>query len=369
LVPELRIESQKHDLSEVSFLAVGAAGSLVVGQPQDYGVHLFSASGADNGAIGRKGSGPGEFRSPELAGFVGDSLWIHDHELRRTTVFSANRSTVRTFEMISAPVPAAESARFSSVSVARPLALYGDGTVLVQGHPVSREIVRRDGFGGQAGDWLVRVNLGDAAQAVTRTVVARLPIDSAAYTRYVGESSSVGAFIPFYPSAQFSVAPDGGRIVVVTMTPSTDRAFAVRLTIVSANGDTIARSTLSLPGDQIPKRVMDSVLAFRSGRAPVDARVIWETIIRDRMPKAYPPISAVRCGRDDTVWLRLTATPEGRPWLVLDGNGKTIAQVMLPPRYTLVQADRVNVWAITTDDDGFATIVRFRVQGASTPNN
>lgn len=56
-------------------------------------IFVFSDNGKYLGTIGKVGNGPGEFKSPSLAGLINDKLFIYDPILLRISVFDINNRT------------------------------------------------------------------------------------------------------------------------------------------------------------------------------------------------------------------------------------------------------------------------------------
>jgi hypothetical protein len=74
LVEELRLDPMAEDFSVVTNIGVGPRGQIAVLLPQDGQVRLFDSTGARLAAIGRRGSGPGEFQFPARVGWVADTM-------------------------------------------------------------------------------------------------------------------------------------------------------------------------------------------------------------------------------------------------------------------------------------------------------
>lgn len=81
------------------------------------------------------------------------------------------------------------------------------------------------------------------------------------------------------------------------------------------------------------------------------------------MPTIYPEALELVVGQDNTIWIPQRKTAAGQNVLVLDGSGKTIGNVVIPPGSQLRQASRQHV--LLTEDTNFeeSNIVRYRVLG------
>lgn len=77
----------------VQGLAIDGDQNVYVGDLMNTTVHRYTEDGTYDRAFGRKGQGPGEFRG--VTGIQigpGDSLYVHDRQARRVTVFPTNSS-------------------------------------------------------------------------------------------------------------------------------------------------------------------------------------------------------------------------------------------------------------------------------------
>lgn len=81
------------------------------------------------------------------------------------------------------------------------------------------------------------------------------------------------------------------------------------------------------------------------------------------MPSVYPPVTRFRLGRDDTIWLDLRPSAEGKVSVILDGTGEPVGTAIVPANVTIWQSDRSHVWALEQDEFGLASVLRYRVAG------
>lgn len=64
-------------------------------------VRFFSSDGRLEGSFGRPGEGPGEFQRIETMGrLVGDTIWVHDLNLRRLTLFTAPEGEAQVISLV-----------------------------------------------------------------------------------------------------------------------------------------------------------------------------------------------------------------------------------------------------------------------------
>jgi len=364
LEPTLRIDGNAADLVPVGFLLVSRAGVLAVGQPQDHSIRFFDSQGGSIGTVGRAGSGPGEFGDLGGAGWIGDSLWTYDYQLRRVTILSPSRSVARTLVLGSIDPQRSRGLGAASLSLNRPLAVYPDGSMLVAATPASVSGVRADGP--TPGEWLLRVSFSDSFDGNIQAVVVRLPDDDGSYIKWVNPTTMVGAGVPFHARAMYAVAPEGESVAIVTTSLANAPNVVVHVTVLSQAGDTIAARRIPFVGQRIPRRTADSAIAARAARAtnPV-SRELYNTVIRERVPTVYAPVTQVRFGRDGTIWLGLRPSGNARHWLVLDNHANPVGEVLLPRSVAITVCDRRSVWGVESDPYGIPSIVGFEVVRSS----
>lgn len=100
-------------------------GSIAVADAGVPSVFVFTVTGELIAAIGRAGSGPGEFREPILVAFWGDSLAVFDPPQRRLSYFRTDGSLIR-----QRPVAVPGTMSFSIAGIRKDGALIFKGTVL-----------------------------------------------------------------------------------------------------------------------------------------------------------------------------------------------------------------------------------------------
>jgi hypothetical protein len=89
--PTLEITDYKDPLGRIIGAATLRNGSIVVVDESNSQVYTFGANGAPVSALGRKGSGPGEFRTMSWLGLCGsDTVAIFDQIQNRVTRLDAN---------------------------------------------------------------------------------------------------------------------------------------------------------------------------------------------------------------------------------------------------------------------------------------
>jgi hypothetical protein len=236
---DLRIDAVEADLTRIGWVAVARDGGIALGQPQDHHVRFFDARGRELGRFGRDGAGPGEFRGLALHGWVGDTLWVGDASTRRTTFISSTRTLVQTRRYPAAietgDAVDAESSKFTSLV---PRGFFADGSIFVLAILLAeRPKPSWARAAGEANLLAVRVS----ADGGLRRVVTGVPSTSGCGVTGKNEGGgNWGVGIPFCARIEWSIAPDGSRIVIAEAVPGATRAVGTySVTSVSVAGDTV----------------------------------------------------------------------------------------------------------------------------------
>jgi hypothetical protein len=361
LVEELRLDAHTEVFSSLSRVEVGPRGEIVVPQPQDMQLLIYDDAGARVAAVGRTGDGPGEFRSLGHIGWVADTLWIFDGSLRRLTWLAPGGELLRVQALPQDLVledPDHDAAP-AYVSLFTPWVVQPDGDMFDE----VRATDMRDGvMVGIAPPVLARLPAGSR----TTEVVARPPTyEDERWTMHVDGSYRL---VPFMMPPWTAGSRDGARFASLHAEPFAGDAGAVTLTAHST-ASAAAGFIRDYPfrGEPIPGSVRDSVLATfvptggptrRGGASDLEPR--FQAVARERMPAVYAPVTGFRLGLDDTFWLDLRETGEGRVTLILDARGEPIGAVLLPAHVVIRQASRTHLWVTERDEFGLNSVVRYR---------
>ncbi|HKS05764.1 MAG TPA: hypothetical protein VJR92_05585 [Gemmatimonadaceae bacterium] len=352
LVQELRLDGVAHDFSTIRSILVGRDGRVVVPLEQDHHFRVFDAAGKQIAAVGRAGSGPGEFDDvASFVGWLGDTLWVHDFNPRRLTLISPLNAVVRSANTVP-PVTAAGSSDRPRITMTNvPVrALFADGTMLVRwgfGPPDPETFAPTD----------VRLVVVSPAGEVVREVT-RLPKGAGVVSHRMPDGGVHNAVVPFYARPLEAISAAGDRVATLT----TDVGSATyALTVVRTTGDTVFAKTYPFTGARISTAAKDSALATITSRQP-ETGIQLRSKAAPLVPDVYAPVTAVLFGEDDTVWLRVHSANANPRYSVLDGTGALMGQVVLPVRATLARASRTSLWTIERDADDVPSIVRYRIQ-------
>jgi len=319
-------------LSRVGFVLTARDYVLALdrGDPK---IHVFRRSdGTHVRAIGRVGSGPGEFRGIEYMGVQGDKLWTWDFSLARVSWFELWTGVF----LSSTPVRVPGSAI--------PLR---DESILV----TTRRTVR-PGPVDNYRDYSVRRVRG----SVVDTVLA-LSMPYRSFT-VPAESGSIIGPQPFDDGPLAAVSLHGHGVVVVDRAVTQrNPTFTVRK--VALSGQAVFTRQYPYMPTRITREMVDREVNFRS-EARVETDPTFPARLRDQLfvPPHLPPIQNVLIGTDATIWVKHSS---GDPrsssrWTVLSPEGNPLFVSILPPGFAPFQVSGLEAVGVHVDEDGEESI-------------
>jgi hypothetical protein len=345
----LRVERELEDL-ELDRIVEGMFtpdNHLVFVNARAGRLERLSSSGRLESAIGRVGSGPGEFRSPSRIGWKRDTLWVYDGTLRRVTFFLGEK-VVRTMQYTS---PLLEP-----FSVLEPLSFHGsetdigvaafsrglrDPAALDRGFPVLR---RRSNKGRiDTLSWLTRRNWSFTLQFVRGGVLTQRqavqPLSDAPL--YIGRRT--------------------GGIVLVDRFVGPDSRFVV--STYDGDGALVGRQSLPYRPVLIDDRLRDSVIARVTTGVP-SGSLERNSLQQMFVPRHLPTVTAITAATDGYVWVRREEAillPKQR-FTLIDRRGGVVGEVMLERDAQVLDSNNGRVAVVTrnTDDLPVITVFAFR---------
>lgn len=353
LVAEVRIadngEGPAYEFTSIRQIAFHDSDVYVLqnGIPE---IRVFDPAGKHRQAIGRSGDGPGEFRSPESMGFIEDTLWTLDGDLRRITFFTAAGQLISTapYELVSPAFGEADHPMFFPY----PKTLLADGRMLGFGGWSGRDIA--------SGKVTATPTLVMSRSGQTLDTIAWVPIghehlifQSAKRTMYREQP---------YADAPLSVyAADAKRVYVVDRSAAVDAASgAIRVTALESTGDTAWVHELKYSPVRLDAAEVDTL---RQGYYKSYGSYFPQSEI-DRVlyvPAFRPAVSDAIAGIDGSVWIRWDdkTTPGGVS--VIGNDGSVRGSAALPSGTQLKWASKDLLWAVTLDSNDVPSLVRYRV--------
>lgn len=283
-------------------------------------------------SLGRRGSGPGEFRRPSRLGWKEDSLWVADTQLRRITVFpNGKEPAARVFnlEYIVGTGPVV------------PVAMLVDGTVLVETQNMNMYSLQ----GGRDTTFLLRI---DERGRIADTV-------SSVVSKPIGVTVDLGARRiqwrhPLPRKTLVAVRSDGEAVWVVNDHPS----GRVRIKRMVVGRDEEPRElSVALGQRELDEELARDVMTRErellreetqrnSGRlSESDRRAILDAI---DLPD-FAPFTDALVGKRGLLWLRrLAAKPGLAEWLLVDRKGKLLGRLEAPVNWTVLKASEGSLW-------------------------
>ena len=302
-----------------------ADGRVLVADEGTMSLRWFGTDGKLLQARGRKGDGPGEYRSFSRVLEIGDSIAIYDGQLRRITLLSRDGFVGRTITLTSPPgalVPPSPIGRLPDGTWIARL-----GSVHTTGEPSG---ATRDSA------WIWTVDNGGKP-------VARVASLAGNDVLIASSDQFIGTLEPPF-GRQTTVRVHDGALWIGT-------ADAFRLDRLNPAGAGIA----SVRWDRTPE-----ILAADEGRA-----------VKDSMKKGIsPPYSTFRVADDGALWVeRFVTSQHSGPtdWVVFAADGRMLGDVSLPPGFEPTQIAEREILGIWKDPDGVDHVVAYPLEKSATP--
>ena len=320
-------------------------GSVVVAEPRENRLRQFAADGTLRGTFGRGGAGPGEFRLIRGIGLAGDSVWVLDVSLRRTT-WLASDGTVRGMVRWDVAEDARPGTGFVIAGFMRSGLAWGEANATPQS--VADESAPR------------RIELLSSSGTERVRSLATVASQHARYRIVDGPTIEFGV----QPFADAPLVLGGGardHIVIVDRRTQNASSRAFPVTAVGRNGDTLWTRRVSYRPRPIPRTVRDSVVR-RMARGLARSGVT-EATVRSvlHLPDNYSPVSDAFEDADGRIWLRREDDGPRVVYQRISATGILDLEVMVDRALRLRTARGDMVWGIRTDEDGVPSIERYYI--------
>ena len=356
------VEDPDLGFSRVTGVEIDRDGNILVGESLAGEIRVFDPNGNLLNRIGRRGEGPGEFNMLLQWGVVGDTVWVVDFQLQRTTLFDRDGSLLSTGNWAGVLVLYGTS---GSAGLVGPVLMRADGLFTSEIMSLSLRI------GGTPPD-SVRVPklLFDATGAVVDTVgwdvrppdgqsgSARVQVGSRRYSVPRPPSGNV-------PRLWFAA----GQWVVDGTVAGADTTSSFRVWRLGLTEDTLLTREYRYLPTRYPETVLDSI-ALRSapGVSSAEAATANAVLraIRNAMdfPDFQPPVLEGVAGDDGTLWVRRGDT--GGPsyqWLVIAPDGTPRGHVNIPRRARVSWVSERGFIVVERDEFDVPWVVRFHLEG------
>ncbi|MEX0690560.1 MAG: 6-bladed beta-propeller [Gemmatimonadales bacterium] len=331
-------------------------GQVWVADASDLTIRVFGSDGSYRMAVGRRGQGPGEFRSLRGLGWLADTLYVVDAENIRASFFDPQGALVREHRLpqllggdVFAPF------RFTPTGILGTPQLTRDAFRTASEARFPLILVS---FDGGAADTVAYLDLSGIA-VVVNAQGREIMITGHGLTRLVR------------PGTPWTISADGRYLLRVERTRGLPVGQDWFLSVVSLRDrQEVRRHIIPYDPRRVPRDVVDSLyqsMTVHLRGIPEDAAL---DILRQSLPRPewYPPVTRVLASRDGSTFIELgESTPTGMRWSVLGRDGGLVGTFDLPHGIRLETVVHVSreLWAIRHDDDGVPEILRLSLRPAS----
>lgn len=351
------------EFGKITSLAVDARGNVYVADAMNHRVDVFAPDGSQVSSIGRRGDGPGEFRTvTHVAVGRGDTLFVFDAQAQRVTRFAG--------------LP--EGVLAGTISVRRPDASANYQVLVTErGGLLVPYTVPLTEANADSARTLVLRHLAGAGYADAGTVI-EVPDREFLISRDPRFGLAIGS-LPYGREPLLRLGPDDvlhyawtDRLAVETYDLSGQRrgraAFEHRPGPVS--DEEIARLLDSYRPDalsQVERSLMER--AHGDGRLPATKPAIRNLLVDDA-GRTWANLV-----QDNDVMIHTGAgmdyVPPGpdaeSPWVIIGAAGEIIARTSLPHGTSLRVVRDGLAYGVATDAGGEQRVVRYRVPAAGAP--
>lgn len=323
---------------------------ILVEEPLDHRIRLFSVDGSPLGSIGGRGGGPGEFESLDAMGLHQGMLWVADDDLGRIQFFDAQyryKSSV--------PIWGHPSLSPGGWDV---IGILGDGSMLFGAARYAHEVVADP----RRPDHIVRLNPDETRLDTVSTIVG-LPFVVEIQGRPGWRQFGVR---PVYDRSVSTASRYGLGLVVVHREVAEEASSQTyRVVRFDAEADTAwvrdyLYDPIPIADEWLSRRVDDWVQRAGTG---VDHR-LYRRAVEEAFagPRFFPAVRSVRAGEDGTTWLLLRTGMDSTEWEVLDASGQPMGRLEPPHENYLAWPDLETPWFIEYDEFDVPYVVQYRVR-------
>jgi hypothetical protein len=339
-----------YEFGEINGATRLADGRIIVADGQLAALMVYDAQGAFVARAGRRGQGPGEFRTvTELYRGAGDTLWVYDLNGRRITALDPSFQEVSRHPLVMIP--------FSSPP-ARPGDRPNAGAMVVQlrgrladGHWIG---VHRAGG--------MRFVTDPVTEVRRDTMVVRV-VDTAS-----GSADSIGTLLT---DESFNFLGDDRSITfgptlagpIEAVAVASDRWYTgpgerFEIEERSSDGSLVRLIRLCEPRDSIPDARVQEMIAHRLAGYDEETLRYEEPPMRELPKPVWAPAHLeLLIDGADRLWARdFTYPSEPRRWKVFDREGRWLGDVETPADLTVLEVGTDYVLGRHTDALGVQSI-------------
>ncbi len=310
-------------------------------------VRFYNASGAMIAKVGRRGEGPGEFRTADLFPGRGDTIMVYDGIVRRLTVIDGSGRIVR---MGPFRAPRQPSIGYAQGMLSKPLATLANGALVLTSWPA------------------LSVGPPSSHYRDSLLVLAMKPGDSIAtpvvrtghFETYQHPNRSQGTWLRFQKHTVVAAGTD--RIYVA-------RNDQWEVEVYSFTGRLLQRLLRPIQPTAVTPAFIRSLPAperpAQWDQWSDQRRTAWQNDLRDRMyAKHFPPISDMFVSPDGLLYVLESDDPRAPKTLaVFDLDGTFLTQFRVPDGLRVVAVGRSRVYGRMEDEDGIRYLLGYDISG------
>lgn len=320
------------ELTRITSLSTDSKGNVYVADFGTMTVYVFSSDGSLVRRIGRRGGGPGEFRSISTVQVVErDSLYVFDADQQRLTVFLPHSN---------------------AVAYSRTLRAVG-------GHYwVKKALGTNLLFSAYRQSFAPS---GSPARDTGRVEVIRT---------LRPDGSIVGNSLLVFPASDFLVLRAQGRVMVganpfgrrglFDLTPGGQLVYSgtdtIFVRIVARNGERRRGFRVHAPPVRLTGADIQREMDAKSDPA-------MQRLVRAAAPSTWPPLRSLVVDDYSRIWLGLTGPGgSGGPWVVYDTLGRQIGRASVPANVDIKAIKSGHAYGVAFDELDVPTIVIYRIR-------
>lgn len=348
-----------HEIDD-PFSLVGAAieirgGQLLVADAAEQQLFIVDFTKGTRTALGRQGSGPGEYRAPAgLFRLNGDTIWVLDAAQMRIAAFGPDLKAGTAFPFLLFD-------QQSSMALSGPYFADAKGRVYGSAMPVK---AAQSGSGAklQIPDTIgvVRLDPRDKDKK-SRTEITRVRVRSTGTPEMQRSGNTLKytlAFPGLIASDVWTVFPDG-RVAIVRGGPYTVEFIAPdgkhsAPVAVPYERYKVSEEDKKAELEQAKREMAEQQKAVQK-MMPANFTMTFELMPPEKWPNEYPAVGGFASipASDGKLWVkRAIPVRRGREqWDVIDRAGRLVARWQLPPKVTVVAAGDGAVYTVRADED------------------
>jgi hypothetical protein len=314
-------------------------------------------------AVGRQGSGPGEYRAPAgLFRLHGDTIWVLDATQQRLVAFNPDLTAGTTIPLLTFD---------QSTMTALTAPFLGDRKGQLYASAMTIQAGRSGGNMQMSIPDSVGVVRVDPRNKSVRTELARVrfPTSGKPEMKQNGTSIKMSMAYPgLVASDPWTVFPDG-RIAIV-------RGANYTVEFIGADGKKSAPTRIAYEPikvteadqkaemDEARKQMKDQAKTVQK-MMPAGISMEFELLAPADWPANYPAVSPLGAlaAPDGRLWVRRSIPFRSghEEWDVIDQAGKLVARWKLPAKTTIVAIGQGVVYTVRTDEDDLRYLQRVEI--------